>query len=427
MLVHMKKVWVVLLVAFLVACFAFAEEQPLRALGHAVHQKAAAGLEPFPVEWRTYGLADIRELLFREATLPEPPYDLGFLLNFWASPIITNYFEPLNEWLALFPIPGFPEDFPPGMIETLTFDGKIYGIPMRTVVVTLHYNKAIFEERGVEVPTTIEELFEAAKKLSFVREDGTRVYGLVFEGLPTLIGDPLIALARAWGDAGVVTPDYRVVCDEAPMVTVLTKIRELFEIGALPPDILSYEVTDKIRMMQAGQAAMTLAPADYYARFNDPQLSSVAGNVEVAMIPPAAECKDLLPGSRSLLNFWSFVIPRNSSIHSKQRAWEFIQHLSTPEAQLYSALNNGNMPTRLSVWESDEFASKIPYAKVAAQVLKIAQVPWPGFDNITKAQDIFGTEAHLAIMGLKSPQEAMYSAAEQIRSLLAAEGLLREP
>ena len=246
----------------------------------------------------------------------------------------------------------------------------------------------------------------------------------MFEGLPTLIGDPLIVLARAWNDAGVITPDYRVVCNELPMVTVLTKVRELFQVGALPPDILTYEVSDKVRMIQLGQAAMTMAPAGYYNTFNDPEASLVSGDVEVTLIPPAEEYKDTLLGSRSLMNFWSFVIPKNSP--NKERAWEFIRHLSSFEAQLYSALYNANSPTRLSVWDSAEFLDVAPFAKTAAQVLKIAQVPWPAFDHIAEVQDIFGTEAHLAIMGIKSPQEAMDSAAEQIKALLAAEGLLHE-
>jgi len=403
-----------------------AADSTITALGHAVHQRAAAGIEPLPVTWRTYGLAEIRDILFREATLPTAGYDVGYLLNFWASPVIANLFEPLDEWLEKYPIPGFPDDFPPGMIQALTVNGKLYGIPMRAVVVGLHYNKALFDERGVNVPTTIEELFQAAKDLSFVREDGTRVYGLVFEGLPTLIGDPLICLARAWGDAGVITPDYRVVCDEMPMITVVEYMRELYQAGALPPDLLAFEVADKVRLIQAGQAAMTLAPCDYYLRFNDPTISKVAGNVEFIMIPPAQEYKNVLPGSLSLVNFWSFVIPKNIPEERKELAWKFIRELSTREAQLYSALHNANAPTRLSVWTDPNFVEIAPYAKVAAQILAIAQVPWPAFDQITKAQEVFGMEVHYAITGMKAVEEAMRAAANEIRRLLAAEGLLRE-
>ncbi|MEM3658324.1 MAG: extracellular solute-binding protein [Candidatus Hadarchaeum sp.] len=400
---------------------------PLRALGHAVHQAAARDLEPFLVQWRTYGLADVRELLFREAALPYPAYDVGYLLNTWASPIITQYFEPLNEWLERAPLPGFPADWPSGMIEALTFDGKIYAIPMRAVNNVLHYNKNYFEQRHVELPTTIEELFEAAKKLTFIREDGVRVYGMAFYGMPTIIYEVLIALARAWGpDAGVITPDYRVVCNKPPMVTVLSKLHELYTYGALPPDVFLYEVSDSVRMFQMGQVAMVFHPADYYRRFNDPSASQVAGNTGLSLIPPAADYKGVLPGSISFMTFWSFVIPKNLPYERKELAWEFIRRLSTPEAQLHAAIYNANAPTRLSVLYSDDFKAAAPYAEIAGKALSIARVPLPAFDSIMEAVDIFGTYAHMAIKGEMAPQEAMDRAAEELRALLAAEGLLRE-
>ena len=86
----------------------------LVALGHKVHQQIIMGerggdarnlAEPWlkdkgvgRIEWVTYGLDGIHDKLFREASLPRSTVDVGFLLNSYASPRITELLEPLDEW-----------------------------------------------------------------------------------------------------------------------------------------------------------------------------------------------------------------------------------------------------------------------------------------------------------------------------------------
>src|SRR3990172_10522722 len=76
------------------------------ALGHKVHQQIIMGerggdaknlAEPWlkekgigRIEWVTYGLEGIHDKLFRDASLPKSTVDVGFLLNSYASPRITE-------------------------------------------------------------------------------------------------------------------------------------------------------------------------------------------------------------------------------------------------------------------------------------------------------------------------------------------------
>lgn len=46
-----------------------------------------------------------------------------------------------------------------------TYDDKLYGVTYTTPISTLFYNKKIFEENDVKVPTTFDELVEACEKL----------------------------------------------------------------------------------------------------------------------------------------------------------------------------------------------------------------------------------------------------------------------
>lgn len=50
-------------------------------------------------------------------------------------------------------------------LEMFTFDDKVYGLPLNGYAEGIYYNKEIFSEVGVEVPTTFQELLNAVQKL----------------------------------------------------------------------------------------------------------------------------------------------------------------------------------------------------------------------------------------------------------------------
>ncbi len=60
----------------------------------------------------------------------------------------------------------FTDTFVPGSLEAVTYDECIYGIPTSITCMAVWYNKAIFEENGIEIPTTYEELKEVIHTLS---------------------------------------------------------------------------------------------------------------------------------------------------------------------------------------------------------------------------------------------------------------------
>ena len=57
------------------------------------------------------------------------------------------------------------ESFTDGIFERLTYDGKIMAVPTNYAAACTYYNTEIFEEVGVEVPTTYDELLEVCQKI----------------------------------------------------------------------------------------------------------------------------------------------------------------------------------------------------------------------------------------------------------------------
>ncbi len=57
------------------------------------------------------------------------------------------------------------ETFTDGIFENLTYDGKIMAIPTNFAAACVYYNTEIFEEVGVEVPTTYDELLTVCQTI----------------------------------------------------------------------------------------------------------------------------------------------------------------------------------------------------------------------------------------------------------------------
>jgi raffinose/stachyose/melibiose transport system substrate-binding protein len=53
--------------------------------------------------------------------------------------------------------------FLPGVFKSFTFNDKLYGLPRNSDYEVIYYNKALFAENNVSIPTTTKELLEAAK------------------------------------------------------------------------------------------------------------------------------------------------------------------------------------------------------------------------------------------------------------------------
>lgn len=81
---------------------------------------------------------------------------------------------------------GEEYNFLPGVFEGFTFDGKLYGLPRNSDYMVIYYNKALFEEHNIEVPTTIEELVDAAKAFREVGVEPISMFGKELWGMAVM-------------------------------------------------------------------------------------------------------------------------------------------------------------------------------------------------------------------------------------------------
>ena len=258
----------------------FAAAKTLNVLSHKVHQTVlGSGDGDLLKDWRkandceieftTFDSNPLQDRLFREASLQETNYGVGYLIDNRPTSQIAALFEPLQPHQAQNPIEDFG-DIAPGLVQGMTVDGKLIGIPVRHATQGLFYNEALLEEAGIKAPpTTLEELVEQAKKTTFTSKAGAPVVGMV---LASDLAVFPVMFARAFG-GDFISGDFKLVPDRAAMESGLNTLRGMFEAGSLPRSYATTKNDDQVTWLQQGRAAFTILPFARAAQLNNAEQS----------------------------------------------------------------------------------------------------------------------------------------------------------
>jgi multiple sugar transport system substrate-binding protein len=394
----------------------------LNVLSHKVHQTVlGTGDGDLMKAWRAANDADItfttfdsnplQDRLFREASLKETDFGVGYLIDNRPTSQIAALFEPLESYQKQDPIEDFA-DIAKGLVQGMTVDGKLIGIPVRHATQGLFYNETLLEEAGIKAPpTTLEELVEQAKKTTFTSKAGTPVTGMV---LASDLAVFPVMFARAFG-GDFISGDFKLVPDRAALENGLNVLRAMFEAGSLPRSYATTKNDDQVTWLQQGRAAFTILPFARSAQLNNPEQSKYPGKIKAIEFPIAAALKGKMPAS-SVVEAWAMVIPKNAK--DKALAWKFIKEVSSKRVTVGMAIN-GNGPVRVSSY-ADSALAKNPVAAVEAKVLANARGAFPPFPEAARAQQTFLEEVQLAILGRKPVKDAVASIIDRVKPMMPA-------
>ncbi len=89
--------------------------------------------------------------------------DMPDLVNAWGQPSFLDEVIDAGLLAELNPDDYADYGFLEGSLDGFSKDGKLYGLARNTDVMAFYYNKAMFEEYGVEIPKTYDDLLAAAE------------------------------------------------------------------------------------------------------------------------------------------------------------------------------------------------------------------------------------------------------------------------
>lgn len=393
----------------------FAASKTLNILSHRVHQtslgegdadalkdwKAANDAE---LNWTTFDSNPLMDRLFREASLSSTDFSVGYMVDNRPTSEIAKLFEPLGPWLEKDGIEEF-DDIAPGLVQGMTVDGKLIGIPVRTATQALFYNEALLEEVGISAPpTTLEELVEQAQKVSASGKATGMILASDLAVFPVMF-------ARAYG-GDFINKDFELLPNKEAMEKGLTTLANMFKDGSLPKSYATTKNDDQVTWMQQGRAAFTVLPFARAAQLNNAEQSKYPGKIKAIGFPGS---KDSTVPMASVVEAWAMVIPANAK--DKELAWSFIKEVSSKKNTLAMALN-GNGPARVSTFGEAQLTAKNPLAAVEAEVLAQARGAFPPFPEAARAQALFLEEVQLAVLGRKTPADAVAAIESRVAPLL---------
>ncbi len=251
---------------------------------------------------------------------------------------------------------NYPGDWLGGCLNTAAV---IKGQPLNNIVWSaqaqlLHIRTDLFKKHNVKVPTTLDELEEAARKLT-IDEDGDgkpEVYGFLSRGRDRLITASFATYL--WNHGGswfkVVNGKKVSNINSRESVDAFMFYANMIRKYA-PPAALNNRPPANAALFAAGKAAMLSELNFWMALSEDPRRSRVVGKTTTILVPRGPG------GNHPNLPTTSLAIPKYS--RKKDAAWTYIAWM-TQQHIMQEGQNNATPMCRRSVWQDPSYKAPTP-------------------------------------------------------------------
>ncbi|NPV53620.1 MAG: ABC transporter substrate-binding protein [Firmicutes bacterium] len=286
--------------------------------------------------------------------------------------------------------------------QSAEYNGKIYGYIQHIGIPTPIVNVDLYEQAGLELPTTYEELLAANKKLDKYDANGRLVQAgttlmATKEGYWNVIHWSTIV--RAFGSQYISKDGTKAAFNTPPGLEATKVYAKLTHANFMnAPDAFTL---GKSAMMWGG-------PWDRaFFRQNNPRLKFKA-------IPP------LKGPARQVTSMyaWFWVVNAASSPAQKEWAWKFLQYLSNDEKYLEMANKIGFISFRKANYSNEEYVSD-PWIRAFGKALEVAEVYYAKIPGWAKVDTAMAEELERMVVGEQSPEKALAKAEKRINAILA--------
>ncbi|MGA2548042.1 MAG: sugar ABC transporter substrate-binding protein [Rectinemataceae bacterium] len=284
-------------------------------------------------------------------------------------------------------------DFFPAAKDIATVGGKYSDrVAITSEAQVLIYRDDIYQELGLKVPGTLEELLANAK---IITEKKPGIAGITLRGGPSMWW-PLYGVLKSYG-GGYFDKNWNPIINSPQSKAGAAMYVALCQ--QAPKGVTSYDWDEINTAMLAGKAAMFMDSSVIYSRLADPAQSTVVGKIKMAPFPAGPA------GRVGHSHYWSISIAESSK--AKPQAWMFLQWVTSKEI-MYRAGLTGVLAPRASVWDQPNFTKQFPkdFADSYKVSLKTAVIS-PAFSRFLEAMDVVRAEMQKAILGDETVDKAL--------------------
>jgi len=372
----------------------------------------ATGIE---VEIEVVNYAEMHAKLVPQLVAPEGSYDVIVVDFYWVGEFTkAGWLQPLDDRIAE---SGFDTSvYVPVLMDLVgQVDGVTYMLPFYNYAMGLTYRKDLLEDpenqaafeaeygKPLRVPETWDEYKE---QVAFFTDKEEGFYGVVNQGLRP---DPI---AMEWSNYLFANGGQFYDENWNPTLTTPEAVQALNDYITMindygPVGAASFGFDEAFNVAAQGDAYSYLTYNMFRTAYDDPEISAVVGSMELAPVP-----------NGGLNGAWGWAIPVSSP--DPDAAWQFLQWIESPEIAKQRAMLGGS-PTRFDVFDDPELNAEYSYYPALKALLDTSH-NFPVFTYTPELVDIMGRELSLAVVGDKTPEEALAVIQEEFTELARRDG-----
>jgi sorbitol/mannitol transport system substrate-binding protein len=324
----------------------------------------------------------IRQRITTDVSTGSGQFDI-VQIGLYETPIFAK-----RGWLR--PMENLPADYDvedlfKSLRDGLSYQGKLYALPLYGESSMLMYRKDLLEEKGLKMPD--QPKYEDIKKIADALTDKSKgIYGITLRGKPgwgenMAFLDTLInTFGGTWFDM-----KWTPTLDTPEWKKAITFYIDLMKADG-PPGASANGFNENLTLMTSGKAAMWIDATVAGSMLENAKESQVAGKMGYAPSPIEAT-----PNGSHWLWSWAFAIPKASK--QAEAAEKFAVWASSKDYIKLVAEDVGwsGVPpgTRKSTYDNPEY-QKAPFAAPTLQAMQTAdpknpcikQVPYTGIQFV---------------------------------------------
>ncbi len=353
------------------------------------------------------GYVDLYQKLTADFVAETGNYDLMTVDIVWSGEYAANgYTMPLDEFMARDEAELDLDDIMPVSWTLGEWEGQQWAYPLAGYANVLNYRKDLLEEAGIEPPATQEDLLAAAEALTDADND---FYGTALLGAkgPAVAQEYMVWVQQHGGT--ILDDSGAPALNSAKNVEILEFFGSLFEFA--PPGSTDYWWDQRETAFRTGNVAMMEGWSIARAGYENEEISTVVGNVDLTFAPVAE-------GVDASYGFGGWGIGINADSENPDAAWEFIKWITSPEIQKEWVRHEG-APIRRSTLEDPELNAEFPWFPVLLESFENGDGDYrPRIPEYSIIQDALGTAVNSYLVGEMSAQDALDQAQAQVEEAM---------
>lgn len=356
-----------------------------------------------------------------DGTSTDPTYDLITLDDPWIpqlaeAGVLLDLKKDAAQWTA----DDYDwDDFNSAPLAAGEWNGGQYGVPVRSNLLLMFYNKDLYAQAGLPEPTpelSWDEYMEQAPSLvqDTDKNGDADSWAVGLNWVRGVLSPPFWQTVLNSNGGELFDEDMNPTFNTDKGVEALKMQVDLVDFA--PPGALTYDYTEPLdAFRQAKIASIFTWGSAFKSAAVDPDVTTLTpAQVGIQTMPAGSE------GPSAHRGIWSGSVFKNSD--NPEAAWALLQWMSSKEGELWTSTNLGTFPARVSTLSSTPSEEWLVPVFAAVQsgfdVAADGEMWRPRHPESNAIQEILAEQTSAAVQGQRTPEEALDKATDQINELL---------